>query len=373
MRILLIGDYPADERLGSSKVLFRLRDEFAALGHDARLLLAPDLGGPAQRHLRDLSSPWLARRAVARAVNGSGPFDVIDASSAEGVLLARGATRPIVIARSHGLEHLNYQRMLDDARAGLAPRAWHRRIWYPAVRMRLVAAAARAAARLIVLTDRDRQFAVARGWKKYDEIDVIPHGVSRTFVESSLPSARGEALLFCGSWDRMKGIDYLAAAFNKVAGLRSGAKLTILGPGVPPADVLRCFDPPARGRVTVLERCGEQEVAQHYRQHRALVMCSTFEGFGMVVPEALSQGLAVIATRQGAAEWLVADGESGWLVPERDPDALAAAMLRVLDDPALAERLGNVGRSKVQHMTWTATARLTLDAYARAGAKAVER
>jgi hypothetical protein len=72
MRILLVGDYPADPRLGSAKVYYKLREEFAALGHDCDLLMAAEIGArPANwRRCRKKSLPicrltsWSARRPI---------------------------------------------------------------------------------------------------------------------------------------------------------------------------------------------------------------------------------------------------------------------------------------------------------------------
>jgi glycosyltransferase involved in cell wall biosynthesis len=367
LRIVLVGDYPADPRLGSAKVLFKLRDEFRALGHTVRLLTREDLGGPAQRHARDLASPWLAARAVDRA-RTSEPPDVIDASSAEGYALSRrrGGGPQVIVARSHGLEHLNYQRMLEDAREGLAGRAWYRRIWYPAVRLRLVAGAARRADRLIVLNEGDRDFAIAQRWKDPDRIDVVPHGLAAMFQDPAPHRHRRNGFLFCGSWDPVKGIDDLARAFAIVHRARPDAALTVLGPGVPPGTVLRRFDPDLRKNIQVIERSEEEVVRGQYREHRVLVMCSTYEGFGMVVPEAMSQGAAVIATPVGIAASFVRDGDNGLVVPPRSPQALATAMIRLFDEPDLAAALGDRAAQCVAGMTWGVTARRTLEVYRQA-------
>lgn len=367
LRIVLVGDYPADPRLGSPKVLFKLRDEFRALGHTVTLLTREDLGGPAQRHVRDLVSPWLAARAVHRA-RFAEPPDVIDASSAEGyaVGLQRPGGSAVVVARSHGLEHLNYQRMLEDARQGLTERAWYRRLWYPAVRLRLVAGAVRRADRLIVLNERDRDFAVARRWKDPGRIDVVPHGLAPLFLEQAPAGRRAHDFLFCGSWDPVKGTNDLTRAFATVQRARPAARLTVLGPGVPAATVLQQFDPLTRPRVRVVDRSEEEVVREQYRQHRVLVMCSTYEGFGMVVPEAMSQGMAVIATPVGAATSLIRDGETGLKVSARSPAALAAAMIRLIDEPGVAAALGGCAARCVAGMTWHVTAERTLSVYRQA-------
>jgi glycosyltransferase involved in cell wall biosynthesis len=141
-------------------------------------------------------------------------------------------------------------------------------------------------------------------------------------------------------------------------------RLTVLGPGAPEAEVLAAFPAEARALVTVVPRAGEDEVMRHYREHDLLLQTSTYEGFGMVVVEALSQRLPVIATAQGVAATLVADGRAGLLVPPRDPDALAGAALRLLADGPLRRRMGDAGHQAVRGMTWTATAERTLEVYA---------
>jgi glycosyltransferase involved in cell wall biosynthesis len=368
LRILLVGDYPADPRLGSPKVLYNLAAGLRACGQDVTILLGPDLGAwPSQRHARDLLSPLLASRAARAAVRSSGPFDVIDGSSAEGLVLALARSRStVVIARSHGLEHLNYARMLDDARNGLASRPLHRRLWYPSVRMPLVAWSARLADRLIVLNQRDRAFAARRGWKREDEIDTIAHGLSDAFIDPPATESRTDDLLFCGSWDRVKGIDYLVRAFTIVVERRRETRLTVLGPGTSASAVLSNFPEHVRGNVVVQDRVSEDEAVRFYRRHKALVMCSTFEGYGMVVPEAMSQKCAVVATPVGAAASLVRDGETGLLVRPRDPEQLSAALLRVIDDARLREGLVTAARTAVARRTWADVARETLAVYQRA-------
>ena len=84
-------------------------------------------------------------------------------------------------------------------------------------------------------------------------------------------------------------------------------------------------------------------MVEEYRRHDALVSTSTYEGFGLVVLEALSQGLAVIATPVGCAADLVADGVTGIRVPPRDPQAIVGAVRTVMADSALRDRLGAAG------------------------------
>jgi glycosyltransferase involved in cell wall biosynthesis len=71
------------------------------------------------------------------------------------------------------------------------------------------------------------------------------------------------------------------------------------------------------------------------------------EGLPMVLLEAMARARPVVATPVGGTPELVTDGETGLLVPPRDPEALADALRRVLDDPELARRLAEAGRERV--------------------------
>ncbi len=371
LRILLLGDYPADPRLGSTKVYYKLREELAKLGHECDLMLQADLGEwPRAPKLRWALAPVLAARAVARR---GAVYDVIDVASAEGSVLGlrRGLSpraRMAIVSRSHGLEHRHYQNLLDDHRAGLARKGWHRRWWYPMARLSQVALAARLADRMIVLNAGDAAYATARRWKASEDVDVVPHGVSARFLESA-PAAgteRGGGILFCGTWVDMKGVQYLAAAFSNLVTAVPSARLTVLGPGIPDEAVRAQFAPHARAAVTILPRVSEEEVMRHYRVHDMLVLPSSFEGFGMVVLEAMSQRLPVISTPVGCAPALVHDRETGLLVAPRAPTELTAAMRHLLDDAGLRRRLAEKAYAVATRHTWARTAERTVEVYRRA-------
>jgi glycosyltransferase involved in cell wall biosynthesis len=374
MRILLVGDYPRDPRLGSTKVLLKLQDEFRLLGHGCDVLLADDLGVfPRHRWLRWGLAPVAALAATRRAFLRSGRYDVVDVASAEGLwigLLRRAGLfeGAAVITRSNGLEQLNYRRMLDDHEAGLLHKPWTRRWLYPAVRLSQVAGAARVADRVILLNEDDRAFAVTKRWQREECIEVVPHGVSSRFL-SDVPPAdhpRGRGILFCGTWDTMKGVHYLAAAFSELVAAGTRAALTVLGGGMPAAAILSAFSPDARPSVTVIDRLPEEEVIAACRSHDVMAFPSSYEGFGMVLLEAMTQRLPVVSTPVGCATSLVSHEQTGLMVPARDPAALAAALARLLGDAPLRARLADAAFRRVHEMSWACTAVATLGVYERA-------
>jgi glycosyltransferase involved in cell wall biosynthesis len=139
--------------------------------------------------------------------------------------------------------------------------------------------------------------------------------------------------LFVGVLEAYKNVDGLAAAWPKVAEQVPNARLVVVGKG---------------SRTAVIERLGVEHVpelppegvARRLDQATVLVLPSRFEGLGRVVIEAFARGRGVVATRAGGILDLVEDGREGLLVDMEDVDGLAAALVRVLSDRALAERLG---------------------------------
>jgi glycosyltransferase involved in cell wall biosynthesis len=92
---------------------------------------------------------------------------------------------------------------------------------------------------------------------------------------------------------------------------------------------------------------------------------SLYEGFSLPAIEAMACGTALVATTGGALPEVVGrDGETGLLVEPGDPEELAIAIRRLLDDPTLRERIGDAGRRRVlEQFTWAAAARRTVDVY----------
>jgi len=258
--------------------------------------------------------------------------------------------------------------MLDDARAGLTVKPWTRRIWYPLSRLTQVERAARRADRLLLLNTQDYDYAVSRRWQPEDRIEIVPHGVSSRYLEDrpSGSQPRGQGLLFCATWDHMKGIAYFVAAIERLHASGRRLPLTILGPGAPEDTVLAAFSPAVRPFVRVLPRAPEDDVIRLYRSHDLLLWTSTYEGFGLVLLEAMSQELTVITTPVGCATTLVRDGENGLIVPPRDPAAIADAVGRLMDDPSRRLALGAAAARTVSAMSWRATAQRTVDFYQKA-------
>jgi glycosyltransferase involved in cell wall biosynthesis len=160
------------------------------------------------------------------------------------------------------------------------------------------------------------------------------------------------AALFVGVLELYKNVDGLADAWRLAAPRVDGAKLRIVGRG-PREDVVRALVRDLPGQVEWTERVPNADVPGLLDASTALVLPSRSEGMGRVVVEALLRGRPVVASRVGGIVDLVRDGENGLLAGPGDTRALADALVHVLTDRALAERLAGSARESVER--WVAT------------------
>jgi glycosyltransferase involved in cell wall biosynthesis len=109
----------------------------------------------------------------------------------------------------------------------------------------------------------------------------------------------------------------------------------------------------------------DERIVELYAEAELAVVPSLYEGFSLPAVEAMSTGTCLVATTGGALpEVTGTDGETVLSCPAGDADALAVALRRGLEDPALRERVGAAGRERVAaRWSWRHCAQLTVDQY----------
>ena len=154
--------------------------------------------------------------------------------------------------------------------------------------------------------------------------------------------APGGPLVFVGRLSHEKGMDVLLDALARVP----DAELVVAGEGDQDAALRTQADRVAPGRVRFTGRVDKARVHELLRSGSALVLPSRwYENQPMSIIEAYACGVPVVATAHGGHVELVQDGETGWLVPPNDADALAGALRRVHDEPEEAMRRGGRART----------------------------
>ena len=177
------------------------------------------------------------------------------------------------------------------------------------------------------------------------KVHVIPYGVRLDlFKKTADPPKDCFEVLFVGQVSIRKGIPYLLEAFARLR--HPNKRLTVVGAIQPHIRPLLASLPTEA--VTFLGSVRQSELADRMSRSHVMVLPSVEEGLALVQAQAMACECPVIATRATGAEDLFTDGVEGFIVEDRDVDALADRMQRIADDPTLRECLATAAHLRVR-------------------------
>lgn len=371
MKVVLACNFPKDEKLGSSRVPLRLSAALGARGVDVSLVFAEDLRHFGSSRIEQLTAPWRMARAL---MDRARDADVVDIAGGDAWVYERFARRrrttQALVSRSNGL----WDRALaaDGHIAKTALRALLSGIYQQHIVCRWERASIVSSDIAVFGSSDDGDEIVRRGWKTRDGVAVVAPGID-DYGDSPVPLDARRDVAFVGTFFRRKGSDIVAAAMSQVLRTRPSVGITFFAPGVPDSWVLDGFDPSVHDRITVRQPLPAEVLARELGRFAVLVFPTRYEGFGLVVLEAMRAGLAVVTTPTGAGKDVVRDGVNGLVVPIEDVAATAAAVTRLIDDPALRIQLAQEAVAEARGRLWSRTAAELTAVYERALALAARR
>lgn len=252
----------------------------------------------------------------------------------------------------------------------------------PAARIEIEDWLARSVDHVVATTEAERSTVVEMGCRQ-DSVSVVPCGVDldhfRPVGDKWPPPGRRFRIAVIGRLVPRKGIAEVVQALVQLP----DAELLVVGG--PPEMMLpddrnaqairtRAESLGVADRVHLLGAIGRRDIPSILRSSTAVCCTPWYEPFGMVALEAMACGVPVVATSVGGLAETVVDGVTGLLVPPRDPDAIAAALRRVADDHAAANRMRTAALRRAHGYGWTEVAARTLQiaaGLARSGAPQV--
>jgi glycosyltransferase involved in cell wall biosynthesis len=183
--------------------------------------------------------------------------------------------------------------------------------------------------------------------KAPSNIHVIPYGAP---VSEGLPAERRGGgplrVFFAGSLSQRKGLSYLIEA---AAMLGKRIELTLLGTMV--SDECAPLNA-ALGRYRWIRSLPHAEVLREMGRHDVFVFPSLFEGFGLVILEAMARGLPVITTAHTAGPDLIEDGVDGFLIPIRSSGAIAEKLELLASERPRLEAMREAAIATARRFTW---------------------
>jgi glycosyltransferase involved in cell wall biosynthesis len=292
--------------------------------------------------------PWYARLAhadLARSLSRAGTVDAVLSIGEFGAV-----ERPHFIYQDH-----HYAHGLDMGReTGILPYGWStaglRMIERRAAQQNRTFASA---AGVFTMSRWNADHLIRNGLVPADRVHTVHAGVNVPITrppadEMARKRARDHReILFVGRDFERKGGDLVAAAFARV--VRDAPRpvhLSVAGPSAWPDGV------PMPPNTTFLGDLSMADVRERLRSADVLVMPSRFEAFGIIFVEALASGTPAIGRRAFAMPEMIDHGRNGLLVENDDPEALAAMMLQVVEDDAMAMRCWEDAPNVQAYYSW---------------------
>jgi len=189
--------------------------------------------------------------------------------------------------------------------------------------------------------NRDEQLQRFSGSKDliYGGVDIERFRVERSHTR--------DRVTFVGRLAPHKGIEILLDA------LKPEDKAVVIGQAASP-DYASTLVARAVGKdVEFKGGCSDAELLREYQRARVVALPSILDGGYTTALEAMACGIPVVGSSVGSLQELIADGETGFVIPPNDPDALRDKLGLLAADPGLAKRMGDAGRKRVEQMfTW---------------------
>jgi len=201
------------------------------------------------------------------------------------------------------------------------------------------------------------------------DYQVIPIGIDTDFFSPQVPPVEEFAdgkvnILFVGRLERRKGLDCLLAAYGKVKKEFPDLRLIIVGTGAKLPKYKTMVEEDKLTNVVFAGFVPRKDLPRYYSS--ADICCfpaTNSESFGTVLLEAMASGKPVIASNVGGYNEVLSQAEEGLIIPSKDEDALARALLLLAQNKPLRQQMGAKGRNKAEKYSWKNVAQRVMDYY----------
>lgn len=376
MRILLVIHEKLDPNSGSAGSTYKLGQEYQKLGHKVWYYSMDNL----PKRLPALVKRFLFPEFVAAYIANLSvrqKLDVIDGSPGDAWVWAKlfkgfRNKRPILVTRSHGLQHLKHLADLEDVRQGSLQLSWKYPLYRGSLQLWEIAASLRSADLVYLLNHQEASYVVEQLDVKPECAHIFPNGIPNTFLNlpfEPLPRAEDAVIRIAqvSTYIPRKGIHYSALAINKILARYPQVQVSFFGTECrecPLADqVYADFDPAFHDRIQVVPRYSHQSLPMLLKGHQIKLFPPISEGFGKALVEAMACGLAPITTATPGPLEIVQDGHDAIVIPIRDSQAIEQALEKLITDHSYLEYLRHNAYATAQSYSWGRIAQDRLSVY----------
>ncbi|MBD1855674.1 MULTISPECIES: glycosyltransferase family 4 protein [Leptolyngbya] len=371
MRTLFTFHYRADPNAGGPGVTWRLGREYEKLGHEVEFYSLDDLPKKLPPLARFILFPEFTAAKILHS-HRHAAIDVIDASTADAWIWGLGLQkmqkqRPLLVARCHGLEHIEHLEYLEESQRGHLKLEWKYPLYRGSIRLWEVATSMRQSDLVLLLNQRDRDFVVEQLGVHPDRAHIVANGIPETMLNLPFEPTPAEhepiRIAQVSSYIVRKGIQYGTPALNAILKRYPKIEVSLFGTECSADQVYADFDPEVRDRVTVIPYYENHKLPELLKGHHIKVLPTISEGFGVALVEAMACGLAPVTTTAPGPLEIVRDRETGMIVPCRDREAFEQAIETLILDRAFLDRLRRNAYRSAQRYSWQNIAQDNLNFY----------
>jgi glycosyltransferase involved in cell wall biosynthesis len=378
MNILLTIHEHLDPNAGVAGSTLRLGQEYQKLGHQVTYYSYNNLPKDIPSALKYLIFPFWVTIFLWRQ-NSKQKFDVVDAHTGDLWLWAKllsklQAHAPLLVTRSHGLEHIYDLQAKDDAARGDLHLSWKYRLYRGGVHLWEVTQSLRHADLVLMRNSEERKHVEEVLGISPDKIHTVPYGIPDYFLDLPFVSIADEdttiRIAQVSTFIPRKGIKFSIAALNNILSNYPNVEMSFLGTACKQCtnveEVYANFDLDIRDRIKVIPRYSHETLPELLKGYHIKLFPSLSEAFGMALIEAMACGLAPITTAAGGPLDIISDRHDGWLVPLRDSKSLEVALEKLIGDRRELNRLRQNAYHKAQTYSWRSIAQTNISWYQEA-------
>lgn len=327
--------------------------------------------------LAPIKFPWHVRRYV---LQHASEYDVIDATTGDlawvpipKLMSHNPLQRPLLVTRSHGLEHVWVDSMHEEIRRGYVrpnPIFNTYSFWY---RLWEVERSLKNSDGTIFLNQGDLSYSVGRLGITPSNCVVIGNAVSDALLKAQPHSRKTDLVDIVllnairtglGTPHATKGYHYVFPILKELLLNEPRVRVSFLGSGKDSTKFLHSIFGPVPGdRLRISEGYQRTDLPQLLSDSKIFLMPSLSEGWSLALAEAMAFGLVPIAFDNHGTRELIRDGENGFLVNARNADAIMTKIRLLMNDDRLCNQLGNAARTSVEAILWDRRAQQTINFY----------
>jgi len=370
MKILLTLHHPLNIQAGAPGATLKLGQAYQALGHEVSYYTFDQMPVKLPGLAQSVVFPEFVAKHLAM-ISAQNSVDVIDASTGDAWFWAKFCrtnrnSTPLLVTRSHGLEHIAHLERLEDVQRGNKHLSWKYPLYHGGWRLWEVKQSMRHADLVLLLNQRDQEYAIEHLSIHPDRTHVVHNGIPTSFL--NLPFAPWQPsdpvrIAQIGSYISRKGIDYGNPALNTILQTHPNVQVSFFGTGCPAEQVLQDFDADIRDRVQVVPHFNHDTLPELLLTHHIKLFPTLSEGFSLALTEAMACGLVPVTTATPGPLEIAQDGYNALVVPPRNTPALIQALESLIINETVLNQLRRNAYLTAQNYSWEQVAKENLAVY----------